>query len=313
MTKSKIEWTDATWNPIRAERGGRGGWHCEKVSPGCAGCYAEAMNAWRGTGDKYNAQAIRSGRVRVYLSDVVADPLSWKKPRMIFVCSMTDLFADFVERDWIANILGVIAYCRQHTFQVLTKRAERMRALMQNLTLDECLNAIGLAPHFHPTWPPENLWLGVSVEDQARAEERIPHLLATPAAVRFLSCEPLLGPVDLRRGIYGMPPNGERRGTSLQGIDWVIAGGESGAGARPMHPDWARGLRDQCQAAGVPFHFKQWGEWAVSKTCEALPDRPGCTGVQFEDGTCMQRVGKKSAGRELDGRTWDELPEPVHA
>jgi len=117
--KSKIEWTDATWNPIRAIDVARQrmGWHCEKVSPGCAGCYAEAMNLWRGTGDEYTAQAIRSGRVRVYLHNVVWDPLSWKKPRMIFVCSMTDLFASFVEREWIAKIMGVIAYCRRTRFR----------------------------------------------------------------------------------------------------------------------------------------------------------------------------------------------------
>jgi len=210
---------------------------------------------------------------------------------------------------------------------VLTKRAERMHELMQSLTLDECLNAAGLAPDFLPTWPPQNLWLGVSVEDQQRADERIPLLMQTPAALRYLSLEPLLGPVDLSKWLLcHCSAETGHCDPCLQGCPkWAIVGGESGDRARPMHPNWVRSLRDQCKFSRLSFFFKQWGEWApwegagvgvpsiearrINDTGQDITSIPElhCGDEQVTD-AYVYRVGKKAAGRELDGRTWDEMP-----
>jgi protein gp37 len=192
-----------------------------------------------------------------------------------------------------------MARASHHTFQVLTKRHGRMRSLLNRPSFQD--NLAHLAP-----WPLANVWLGVSVEDQKRADIRIPALIDTPATVRFLSCEPLLGPVDILGLVFG-----------LNGIDWVIVGGESGRGARPVDPAWVRSLRDQCTAAKVPFHFKQWGEWAptgmVSMGYLSDPRERHVGDLVDEHGyrVLMRRVGKKAAGRELDGRTWDGFPERV--
>jgi protein gp37 len=213
---------------------------------------------------------------------------------------MSDLFHENVEFAHIVAIFRVMAIAQHHTFQILTKRPQRMLEVM-NL-LPEALKTIFPAekhPEVNaPGWPLPNVWLGVSVENQRAADERIPLLLQTPAAVRFLSCEPLLGPVDLKPYLepyIRTKHDGSKRGTvwADPGIDWIIVGGESGPGARPMHPDWVRGIRDQCVAAGVPFFFKQWGEWKLSWMAGEYQ---------------WMRVGKKAAGRLLDGRTWDELP-----
>ena len=239
MQRSQIEWTDATWNPVTG---------CTQVSPGCAHCYAKTFaERFRGVpGHPYE------GGFDLQLRPERLDqPLRWAKPRTIFVNSMSDLFHSDVPEDYIREVFEVMEAADQHRFQVLTKRADRLAALAPSLP-----------------WP-AHVWMGVSVENQ-RWTSRIDYLRGTAAAVKFLSCEPLLGPLELE----------------LDGIDWVIVGGESGPGARPMEPDWARGVRDQCVDASVPFFFKQWG----------AHDARG------------KRVGKKRAGRRLDGSTFDALP-----
>ena len=212
--KSAIEWTDATWNPVTG---------CTKVSPGCAHCYAEAITLRFGRGGPF-----LPGKTTITLHpDRMQLPLSWRSPRRIFVNSMSDLFHEDVPLPFIAEVFQVMADANRHTFQILTKRHERLETLANQLT-----------------WSP-NVWMGVSVENQYWAERRIPPLLRVPAAVRFLSVEPLLKPVDL----CGY----------LNDIQWVIVGGESGPRARSMHEGWVRKIRDDCAAAGVPFFFKQWG------------------------------------------------------
>jgi protein gp37 len=306
--KSRIEWTDATWNPVRG---------CSHVSEGCRNCYAERMAArFCGDGDPYKG-TIEGGKWNGKLrfdEDALKAPLRWRRPRRIFVCSMSDLFHPEVPFEFIDNVFAVMAAASQHTFQVLTKRPGRMAAYfarsgvwgkVQDAMFEYCD-----PPREVDVWPPRNVWLGVSVENQKAADERIPQLLETPAAARFVSCEPLLGPVDLlelpRPFEFHQSPYGWKEWLPRK-LHWVIVGGESGPSARPMHPDWARGLRDQCQAAGVPFFFKGWGEWSRdcmhdSKTCRFVKrPEPGKLG-------CMFRCGKKRAGRLLDGRTWDEFP-----
>lgn len=232
--RSRIEWTHATWNPVTG---------CSKVSAGCKHCYAERFaKRLRAMG----SERYRNG-FRVTLHDDLLDlPKRWKTPRLVFVNSMSDLFHELVPIDFIQRVFATMRDCRHHTFQILTKRSRRLRELGPQLE-----------------WS-SNIWIGVSVED-ARVLRRIEDLCHVPAAVRFLSCEPLLGPLD------NLP---------LEGIHWVIVGGESGPGARPMQPDWVRSIRDQCLSQGVAFFFKQWGG--------ARKDR---------------------SGRLLDGRTHDDMPE----
>ena len=249
-------------------------------------------------------------------------PMRWKKPRMIFVNSTFDLFHEDVPFEYIDWVFAVMALCPHHTFQVLTKRPERMRQYLSEKTVirtqrsPDCVGRIMMAKAVFdgvltapPQWPLPNVWLGVSIEDQATADARIPHLLATPAAVRFISAEPLLGPVNFS--------------TSLDHLDLVIVGGESGPGARPMNPDWARSLRDQCQAAGVAFFFKQWGAFSPGdelgeEHLDGAHFGAWVSDTQFREdlpqdmanaNTIMFRVGKKAAGRMLDGREWNEMPE----
>jgi protein gp37 len=261
MGETKIQWTDETWNPVTG---------CRKVSPGCKHCYAE------GVADRFWATQYPpvEDRVGTYTSshgtlytditrprrftdvqvhpDRLDQPLHWRKPRRVFVNSMSDLFHEDVPDDFIAQVFGVIASQERHTFQVLTKRPERAKKLLGGAWIqNEAL--FGLP--FEKRWPLPNVWLGVSVEDQERADERIPLLLETPAAVRFLSCEPLLGPVDLdaiSTWAHAMP-------SEPVSIDWIIVGGESGAKARPMDLAWARSLVEQGRAAGVPVFVKQLG------------------------------------------------------
>ena len=230
---SKIEWTDATWNPVTG---------CNKISPGCKLCYAERMaKRLKATGmAKY-----RNGFEITWHPEALEIPLRWRKPRIIFVNSMSDLFHYQVPDQFVHDVFDVMEQAHWHRYQVQTKRPERVAALSADLP-----------------WP-QQVWLGVSVESD-RYLDRIDLLRECGAATKFLSLEPLLGPLPE---------------LNLDGIDWVIVGGESGPGARPMEAEWTRDIRDQCINAGVPFHFKQWGG-----------------------------VFKKRQGRELDGRTWDEMP-----
>jgi protein gp37 len=413
--KTAIEWTDATWNPIRG---------CSRVSEGCRNCYAESV-AYRfsGPGQPYeglvtigaNGERKRqwNGSIR-FMEKHLLDPLKWgpvkmhtancgktllgnqaactcphrhgrRRPetrlRRIFVNSMSDLFHDGVTDLMLDKIFAVMALCPQHMFQVLTKRPERMVAYFKSFEGNDAeergarfaawiLGTLG-QESFEKVLSAKmwkglaNVHLGVSVENQKAADERIPLLLQTPAAVRFISAEPLLGTVDLKRyvwlhhgvqsdlpwlmgrlyapaGLYEAHRN-QHGAVSVQvenkmlgikpdemearELDWVICGGESGPGARPMHPDWARSLRDQCKAAGVPFFFKQWGEWAkyIDRDLEdpdwqqnysAMKDGKGFAILNAEGGCgfhgervhVMQRVGKKAAGALLDGVEYREMP-----
>jgi len=252
--KTKIEWTDATWNPITG---------CSVVSPGCTNCYAMRLAGTRlqhhpsraGLTDASKAGPVWNGQVRLN-EQWLDQPVRWKKPRRVFVCAHGDLFHENVPDEWVDKVFRVMALSDQHIFQVLTKRPERMKDYIAAAN-----KRIGSA------WPLLNVHLGVSVEDQARADERIPHLLDTPAAVRFISAEPLIGSVDLRLlhhdGMTNIDALTGHHGVTLPlkgrcpHIDWVIVGGESGPGYRPMDLDWARSIRDQCKAAGVPFFMKQ--------------------------------------------------------
>ncbi len=319
---SAIEWTDATWNPVRG---------CAIVSKGCTNCYAmRQAHRTSGTGGAYagltkltKGGPVWTGEIRL-VHELLDQPLRWRRPRRIFVNSMSDLFHEDVPLLFIGSVLGIAAACPQHTFQVLTKRAARMREAVQSKVFRDAYEASVEMYADEVPWPPPNVWLGVSVEDQAAADERIPQLLDTPAAVRWISAEPLLGPLDLAHYLPLPREYGITERTFGQ-LDWVVAGGESGPGARPMHPDWARSLRDQCAAAGVPFFFKQWGAWAPLEEHRGLgwkfgdprtgyfsEDRPGAyewhhKGVASH-GAHMLAVGKKAAGRQLDGRTHDEYP-----
>ncbi len=236
--RTSIEWTEASWNPIRAKSKvtGRTGTHCEILTPGCEHCYAQAINRRLGTGLQYLSR-LRDD-VEIYLDDrILTQPLRWKRPRRIFVCSMSDLFGEWVTEQMLVRICGIMSMAPQHTYQILTKRADRQRDFLIR-------NA--------PKAANKNWWFGVSVEDQRRADERIPVLLATPAAVRWISYEPGLGPIEI---CTSLPRNRD----VLKGLDWVVIGGESGPGARPFNITWARQIIAQCAAAGVPVFMKQLG------------------------------------------------------
>lgn len=232
-TTSSIEWTEMTWNPVTG---------CRKVSQGCKHCYAERMaNRLHAMG----SERYRDGFEPALHEDLIDLPMRWKKPRLIFVNSMSDLFQEAVPDNFIRRVFSTMEACPQHTFQILTKRSDRLRDLGARLP-----------------WP-RHVWMGVSVEDE-RVIGRIADLAAVPAQVRFLSCEPLIGPLDSLR---------------LRGIHWVIVGGESGPGARPMRREWVESIHRECRSSRVPFFFKQWGG-----------------------------VRKDLTGRELHGRTYDEMP-----
>jgi protein gp37 len=311
-----IQWTDEVWNPTTG---------CKRVSPGCDHCYAFDLHdtrhvAWkRGTFPSAPAQYhLPFSKVQMH-RDRLDTPLGWKRPRRVFVNSMSDLWHDDISELFLARVFARMAATPQHTYQILTKRPERMRSLVGSVefislfraALDSLEVTTGRdIPRAAKSWPLPNVWLGVSAEDQQRADERIPVLLDTPAAVRFVSAEPLLGPLDLTEW---MAPGAAARGLAhinrtghpvevdeidrvrvaacqgcsatytdhARGLDWVIVGGESGKWHRQMHPDWARDLRNQCAMSGVAFFFKQRGG-----------------------------VTAKAGGRELDGREWNEYPDP---
>ncbi|MBZ9574597.1 phage Gp37/Gp68 family protein [Modicisalibacter sp. MOD 31.J] len=408
--KTGIEWTSATWNPLRG---------CSRVSDGCRHCYAEtqaariiAMDRGRGVPEgegAYDGLLAKggqwNGKIKL-VPELLIQPVRWTKPRKIFVNSMSDLFHENVPFEYVAAVFAVMASTPRHTYQILTKRPKRMRDFFAWLAekadganeryinseqhqagvkarqalrdqgkasldepapptemlrglydiaapiVDEHMDQQARRHHLKSlgqchwrNWPLDNVWLGVSVEDQATADERIPLLIETPAAVRWLSMEPLLGPVSLRwmAAWPENPPytaqNPYNEGVTdhldgLRRLDWVVVGGESGKDARPMHPQWAFDLRDQCAEAGVPFMFKQWGEWVPRSACyHILEDGTACSNrdpgaVQWpsvrlteagNDGhrlehagdggdVYMQRVGKRAAGRRLQGILHDGYP-----
>ena len=307
MAKTKIEWTDETWNLVTG---------CSKISEGCRNCYAERIDRRFQTNHpglewlpwtKQNA----GQNVRLH-PERLEQPLHWQKPRRVFVCSMGDLFHDQVPDEFIAKVFGIMQSAPQHIFQVLTKRAKPMMEWIDWFSNEWLDRGAYQSQYGH-------VWLGISAEDQPTFDKRVALLLQTPAAARFVSLEPLLGPIDMSHVVRHI--RADLRGNEVVWdekslLDWVIVGGESGPGARPMHPDWVRSIRDQCQAAGVPFFFKQWGAWAPcadvidvvdgpdistkSKRWYELPPGQGSAG--------MCRVGKKRAGSELEGRTWEEVP-----
>jgi protein gp37 len=318
MGITKIEWADRTWNPLTG---------CTKVSPGCDHCYAKTMH------ERFNGPG--SFDTITLHPDRLTQPSRWRKPSRVFVNSMSNLFHKDVPDEFIAAVFAMMAASRRHTFQVLTKRPVRMRSLLSSPAFTErvCLEyhrrKWGLPKHANVSaWlgmPLPNVWLGVSVENQKWADIRTPALLETPAAVRFLSCEPLLGPIDLDNcgGYQAVVTPADLAFSRRLGdpdqphVDWVIVGGESGPGARPMQLDWARALRDQCTFTGAAFLFKQWGEWEPRGLhVGSITDPRECVGEVVDDGKypalewrrMYYRVGKKAAGRELDGRTWDECP-----
>ena len=315
MSSQGISWTNTTWNPIVG---------CSKVSAGCDHCWAERMarlhyhkyfpNGW-------------TGEVELF-TERLGWPNHKRKPIRIAVGLMGDLFHDAVPFDFLDLLWATMGCCeapdlRHLTFQILTKRPKRMLEYARHRAESGMVFDL------------PNLWVGVSCENQAAADERIPLLLQTPAAVRFVSCEPLLGSINLT----DLPVPGNDRGFSFNALtdiddehfynvhaklDWVICGGESGPGARPMHPEWIRSLRDQCQAVCVPFHFKQWGEWSevvwidrnIKPVLNISVPTQNAIGKNTKEmiwsgfAPCnMRRVGKKAAGRLLDGREWLEFPE----
>jgi protein gp37 len=267
---SSIEWTDSTWNPVTG---------CSKVSEGCRNCYAEALSLRFGRSKKPWAAQFAAENVVLH-DDRLDYPRKWRDPRRIFVNSMSDLFHENVPDAFVTKVFRVMKEASHHTYQVLTKRPERMQLLLNRWTDRFALRMVEEGD-VAGQWPLPNVWIGTSVEDQKSANERIPKVVATPAVVHFLSCEPLLAPVNLCLALGA--PAGHQHGLTcrewLAGLQWVIVGGESGPRHRHMDLNWARDIRDQCQMAGVPFFFKQVG---------------GRT--------------PKAGGRLLDGEIWDEAP-----
>lgn len=298
MKNSKIEWTDHTFNPWVG---------CTRVSPGCQHCYAETLMADRYKKVKWGPQGARVRTSAAYWKQ----PLKWNREaeaagvrRRVFCASLADVFEDKADQayemaNWREELWNLVQATPWLDWLVLTKRPENVRPMVPF--------AMEGNPYSELAWP-HNIWIGTSVENQQQADKRIPELLRIPAVVRFLSVEPLLGPVDLSNYqpfIQNDPRPYRRAAGILSGhISWVIVGGESGPDARPMHRDWARSVRDQCVEAGVPFFFKQNGEWLHWE--DAPSDQPYSW---LQKNGEMRRVGKKAAGRLLDGREWNEYPQ----
>lgn len=291
MKNSTIEWTDHTFNPWMG---------CAKVSTGCANCYAETLMDKRMGRVQWGQNGTRSATSAAYWKQ----PRAWNAEaqrtdvrRRVFCGSLCDVFEDRHDTNaWRISLLELIELTHGLDWLLLTKRPENVVRLIQQAAGRDVVNFFERNPH---------VWIGTSVEDQAAADKRIPELLRVPAPVRFLSMEPLLGPVDLAEGGHGWLfvtdlPNGKRTG-----IDWVIVGGESGHNARPMHPDWARSIRDQCKAANVSFFFKQWGEWWPHEQGQWTGGPSVDPDVPDND---FYKIGKRAADRLLDGREWSEFP-----
>lgn len=363
---SNIEWTDKTWNPIIG---------CSPISPGCKECWAKKM-AYRlmhmpytdyyqfvlddnGEEDPDLFRNIPEWNGQThFVKSALEKPLKRQKPTKYFVCSMGDLFHENVPFEWVDKVMAIIAQCEQHTFQILTKRPLRMKEYFTSNWQCRILNHVkreegqGFILKTVNGGKLPNLWLGVTTENQEQANKRIPYLLKTPAAVRFVSVEPLLGPIDFYditldsefyhtlKG-FGDISLGSRGYVIGLKLDWVICGGESGPKARPIHPNWVRSLRDQCKDAGVPFFFKQWGEWytawfdmptkkPVFKMFDSFLQwqqkhwvNKGDACISIDGTWCrtggdlkrakypvaiMQKVGKKKAGCLLDGKEYKEFP-----
>lgn len=336
-----MSWWGKSWNPILG---------CTKCSPACDHCYAERLHTQRHKAKLAGAPmplcyAEPFDKVR-FLPERTWDPLRWRKTQRVFVGNMTDIFHPDVPDGWLDEIFEIMAHSPQHTFILCTKRPKRMEQYINDVINSGMTWREGLTGR-----PLPNVWLGTTIWDQPSADDRIPILLSTPAAKHYVSYEPALGPVDLGPGLdsswrrcrtcgaealalmdspecgcadpnYAEPGEPVADWVSLPALDWVICGGETGPGARPMHPDWPRALRDQCQAAGVPFFFKQWGEWGPLEGSHAGAPTPVCyydesivgtipgwqSGISSGGQAHMARVGTRRAGRVLDGRTWEEVP-----
>ncbi len=359
MGNTSIEWTDKTWNPVSG---------CAKVSAGCKNCYAEQL--WprlNAPGQPYEGRPFTDVKCH---PERLRQPIRWRKPAKIFVNSMSDLFHEDVPDQFIIDVFDIIRECyatrRGHIFQILTKRPERMADFYSRLRFNG--NEGGIYgrtwlcddPNDRSAYSPmglhgctglKNIWLGVSVEDQQAADERIPWLLQTPAPVRFLSIEPMLGEINLRaiqwpgkhkvdvllKGAWDLPGwfKGFTNHSDMNGIDWIIVGGESGPHGRPMHPDWARKIQEQCEFAEVPFLFKQWGSHKPIRSYYGEDDDDDLEidphehpfkivcpsgyiwNVDFDgqppsDCWIMQKTHKKRSGRTLDGKIYDEYPLTDH-
>jgi protein gp37 len=334
--RSRIEWTDATWNIATG---------CTRVSAACDHCFIERTPPLRMAGRRFDRPGIGATTGVLLHPERLEQPLHWRKPRRIFVCSLADLFHKDVPDDLIARLWAVMAATPQHTYQILTKRPARMRALLSSIDFDlavaDAWSALGTSAgsldggDHTPPYPLPNVWIGVTVEDQDMADQRIPVLLDTPAAVRWISAEPLLGPIDLSRGdgcarnwLPDLDPGGEESsytdptvvccGCGMpypcnQGcahLDWVVLGGESGPGSRPMHPDWARNLRDQCADTDVPFYFKAWGNWCPPAELpdESFRDWEAADGTSRDHDRSLRFRSPKVTGRLLDGVLCDQYP-----
>lgn len=309
---TKIEWADATWNPLTG---------CSKISEGCQNCYAERMAkrlAGRHGYPKDFPFSITGHR------DKLDDPQKIKKPTRFFVCSMGDLFHDDVKYHDILTMFDIMHKYTQHTFMLLTKRPRKMLYFAIKYGLVPYKNNV-LPPGLTPSgqnWP-SNVWAGISAENQQRYDERIPLLMQVPAPVKFVSCEPLLGRIDLHHCLYCQAGTAECH--EHPQLDWVIVGGETGSNARPMYPDWVTNIRDQCIQAHTPFFFKGWGTWVPHKPehggpyfSELVRSGSSTRDCKWLDKSKMRAkqdwssnflcVGKKKAGRTLDGQEWSQLP-----
>ena len=253
MANTKIEWATQVWNPVTG---------CSKISEGCANCYAEPFAKRLQNHPNFDIKyKYRDGFKPTTHPEVLNQPYEWKKPQRVFVCQMGDLFHDDVPNDFLIRVWSVMVNNPIHTFLLLTKRPE---------------NALKFYNLYTESWRSNNIWIGVTAENQREADKRIPILLQIPAAIRFVSVEPMLSEIDIK--------------PYINALDWVICGGETGRKARPLHPSWVRSLRDRCYVAQVPFFFKQWGEFDYSKGF-------------------AERVGKRQSGSMLDGKEWKQFPD----
>lgn len=293
MNKTQIEWTDYTWNPVTG---------CHKVSQGCKNCYAETLTVR--FGKQWGMKSFRDVQIH---PERVNEPVEMGekiKEKKVFACDMSDLFHESVPFEFIVSVFQTMALCPDTIFQVLTKRVgialEFFNWVQRNGKFpanDWFFPEDKISPRIN------NVWFGVSCEDQSTADERIPLLLQIPAAVRFLSCEPLLGKIDISKYLKHPTYYSLR-----DGIHWVIAGGESGHGARPMHPDWVRSLRDQCESVNVPFFFKQWGHYVPHSEVIDGQISGETKYITTRDGYAFFKLGKTKSGNLLDGKRYLEFP-----